>query len=271
VASSENSTEGHSPFPRGHRLRLSLPRRWVGDLLHFARQAPSLPVQRHMTIGEVVDAQRRAEPRPSWVAVFAKAYGIVARDIAPLRRALLQIPWDHLYEHPESVASVAIGRDFDGEEAVFFGHLRAPENQTIAAIDERLRHYKEAPLEEFHAYRMLLRISRLWRPLRRLAWWFGLNHSGRSRAKRFGTFGVSVYSGLGVESLHPLSPLTTLLNYGPIGPDGGVNVRIVYDHRVLDGATVGRALIRLEEVLRDEIAAELRSMGGESAPIRRSA
>jgi pyruvate/2-oxoglutarate dehydrogenase complex dihydrolipoamide acyltransferase (E2) component len=65
--------------------------------------------------------------------------------------------------------------------------------------------------------------------------------------------------------------LTTLLNYGPIGPDGGVNVRIVYDHRVLDGATVGRALIRLEEVLRDEIAAELRSMGGESAPIRRSA
>jgi hypothetical protein len=36
-----------------------------------------------------------------------------------------------------------------------------------------------------------------------------------------------------------------------------VDVRIVYDHRVLDGATVARALARLEDVLNGEIAAEL--------------
>ncbi len=47
-----------------------------------------------------------------------------------------------------------------------------------------------------------------------------------------GTFGVSVYSGLGARSLHPISPLTTTLNYGTIGKDGDVSVRIVYDHRV---------------------------------------
>ena len=41
----------------------------------------------------------------------------------------------------------------------------------------------------------------------------------------------------------------TLLNYGPIGEDGSANVRIHYDHRVMDGANVARALERFEEIL----------------------
>jgi hypothetical protein len=63
---------------------------------------------------------------------------------------------------------------------------------------------------------------------------------------------------LGASSLHPLSPLTTALNYGVIGADGGVDVRLIYDHRVMDGATVARALQDLERVLNCEIVAELR-------------
>ncbi|MDP2296757.1 MAG: 2-oxo acid dehydrogenase subunit E2, partial [Pseudolabrys sp.] len=45
-----------------------------------------------------------------------------------------------------------------------------------------------------------------------------------------------------------------------IDRDGNVNVRIIYDHRVLDGATVARALARLEEILNTEIVSELRSL-----------
>ena len=52
-------------------------------------------------------------------------------------------------------------------------------------------------------------------------------------------------------------PLTTTLNYGVIGPDGGVQVRIIYDHRTMDGATVARALACLEAVLHGPIADEL--------------
>jgi pyruvate/2-oxoglutarate dehydrogenase complex dihydrolipoamide acyltransferase (E2) component len=52
--------------------------------------------------------------------------------------------------------------------------------------------------------------------------------------------------------------LTTTINYGPIEPDGSVDVRIVYDHRVLDGGTVARALDHLERILGCEILAELR-------------
>jgi pyruvate/2-oxoglutarate dehydrogenase complex dihydrolipoamide acyltransferase (E2) component len=52
--------------------------------------------------------------------------------------------------------------------------------------------------------------------------------------------------------------LTSTLNYGVIAPDGSVDVRLTYDHRVLDGATVARALADLERVLNCEILAELR-------------
>jgi len=51
-----------------------------------------------------------------------------------------------------------------------------------------------------------------------------------------------------------------LLNYGVISSDGNVNVRIIYDHRVMNGATVARALARLEEVLNTVVAEELRSL-----------
>ena len=56
---------------------------------------------------------------------------------------------------------------------------------------------------------------------------------------------------------HILSPLTTTINYGTLEPDGTLDVRLTYDHRVLDGATVARALAALEEVLHDEIRHEL--------------
>jgi len=47
------------------------------------------------------------------------------------------------------------------------------------------------------------------------------------------------------------------LNYGVIGPDGAVDVRIVYDHRIIDGATVARALAQLEHELNTTIREEL--------------
>jgi hypothetical protein len=170
--------------------------------------------------------------------------------------------WARLYEHPINIASVAIEREYQGELAVFFAHLRSPELQSLRQLDEHLRRFKEEPIESIGLFRRALMMSRLPWPLRRFMWWFGLNSSGFKRARRMGTFGVSVYSGLGAESLHPLSPLTTALNYGVIRHDGRVDVRIIYDHRVMDGATVARALGLLDRVLNNEIAAELRHEAG---------
>ncbi len=243
--------------PTGRTIPLSLPRRFVTDLVHFARKVPTVPVERRMDLAPVVAARRAAGPRPSWSVIFLKAYALVAAARPELRRAFLTFPRARLYEHPENIASVAVERRYGDEDAVFFTHFRSPEKQGLLELDRHLRRVKDEPIQNNGLFRRALKTSRLPRPLRRFLWWFGLNVSGRKRAKHLGTFGLSVYSGLGAASLHPLSPLTTTLNYGVIEPDGRVDVRIIYDHRVLDGSTVARALLDLERVLHNEIVNEL--------------
>jgi hypothetical protein len=244
--------------PTGRNLPLSLPRKFICDLIHFARQVPSVPVERRMDLAQVVAARQAAWPRPSWCAIFTKAYAAVAALRPELRRAYLSFPRPHLYEHPESIASVAVERRFGAEDAVFFGHLRTPERQGLVELDAHLRRFKEDPIDKIGLFRRALKTTRWPRPLRRMLWWFGLNVLGAKRAKHLGTFGISVYSGLGAASLHPLSPLATTLNYGVIEANGGVDVRLIYDHRVLDGCTVARALADLERMLNNEIVMELR-------------
>jgi hypothetical protein len=249
---------------KGRKVPLSLPRRWICDLLHAARQVPTVPVERRIDVRAVAAARAELAHRPSWAAIFIRAYALVAREMPELRRAYLSFPWPHLYEFPYSIASVAVERDYLGEKAVFFGHLRSPETQTVGSLDKYLREYKEKPVTDFGLFRRALQIAKYPRFLRRFVWWFGLNVGGAKRAKRLGTFGLSVYSGLGSESLHPLSPLTTTLNYGVI-EDGKVTVRVIYDHRVMDGGTVARAQARLEEILNRDIVQELLSLYGKAA------
>jgi hypothetical protein len=246
------------PQPVGRNVPLSLPRRFICDLVHFARQIPSVPVERRMNLQAIAQARRVAVPKPSWVGIFTKAYGFVSAATPELRRAYISFPWPRLYEAAENVASIAVERPFGEENAVLFGRIRSPEQRSLPDLDRELRRLKEDPVERIGSFRQALRLSQLPRPLRRLAWWAGLNAWPRKRVHYFGTFGVSVYSGLGAASLHPLSPLTTTLNYGVLDDDGSVDVRLVYDHRVLDGATVARALEHLERVLCCEITAELR-------------
>ena len=129
--------------------------------------------------------------------------------------------------------------------------------------------YKNETLEKVGFYRMALRFSQAPTPIRRLLWWSTLNISGYKRCKRFGTFGLSSYGALGAEQIHPISPLTTTLTYGPIDPaTGRVVVKLIYDHRVLDGAYIARRLRDIEEVLNGPILDELRDDRSAPAPDR---
>jgi hypothetical protein len=235
-------------------------------MLHFAHYVPSVPVQRRMQLADLVAARSSAEHRPSWCGIFTKAYAIVTDANPILRRAYLSFPWPHLYEHPTNIATIAIERRFGNEDAVFFVHLPHPEKRSLLEIDNKLRRYKELPLGEVSAIRRALRTTRWPLPIRRFLWWFALNVSGVKRAHFFGTSGISVYGGLGASSLHPLSLVTSTLNYGVIDPDGGVDVRLVYDHRVLDGSAVARALADLESVLHQEILSEVCGMQMATGP-----
>jgi hypothetical protein len=245
--------------PRGRFVALSPPRRFVGDLVHFAQKVPLITMQRRLALAPLVAARQACSPRPGWAAIFVKAYACVAARYAELRRAYLPLPWPHIYEHPRSVASVAVERPYHDEYGVFFAVLPHVEGKSIRAIADQLRQYKESPLQKFGTYRRMLRVSRLPMPLRRLAWWFALNISGRFRARYLGTFGMTVVSGMGAAIQSFLSPLTTALTYDVFAPDGSVDVRLAFDHRVLDAGTAARALGDLQAVLLGEIAEELRA------------
>lgn len=242
---------------KGRWISLSAPRRFVGDLMHFARRMPTVPVQRQVKMAQVVAARAGVPNRPCWPAVFLKAYALVAEELPELRRAYLSLPWPHLREYPSNVASIAVEREYGGEPGVFFGRISRPGRMPLDEIHTRIRTLAEAPVESVREFRKLLAFARWPRPIRRAMLWLGLNIP-RTRPGQFGTFGLSVYSSLGAESLHPLSPLTTTLNYGVIDSDGTVAVRLIYDHRVFDGATAARALDRLEAVLHGPILNELR-------------
>jgi hypothetical protein len=244
--------------PIGRRVTLSLGRRLICDLMHVSRHVPLIPMERRMRLAEVAAAREEAHPRPSWCAIILKAYGFVAAARPRLRRAYVGFPWPHLYEHPENVAAVAVERLLGEEEVVLFTQVRGPENQSLVALDRYLRQCKEDPVESNGFYRRELLLSSLPLPLRRLLWWYGLQSSGYRRAKHSGTFGLSVTAGSGAGALQLVSPLTTSLHYGVLEADGTLELRLTFDHRVLDAATVARAMTDLERVLNGEILRELR-------------
>ncbi|HEY4312846.1 MAG TPA: hypothetical protein VGN12_25575 [Pirellulales bacterium] len=244
--------------PQGRWISLSAQRRFVCDLMRHAKRVPSVPSERRMRLAELIAARRLRPNRISWCAIFLKAYAIVSAERPELRRAYMPYIWPHLYEHPFNVASFSLERSYRGEEGVFFAKVRQPELLSLEELDALVRHRKQAPVESIPEFRQAMRLSSLPAPVRRLIWSLGLYSDGGYRAHFFGTFAVSAAASQGAAGLHILSPLTTTLNYGMFDADGSLDVRLTYDHRVLDGSPVARALTALESVLRSEILDELR-------------
>jgi hypothetical protein len=242
---------------RGRVIPLSPIRKLVVDLTRL--HVPSVPVQRIMHIGPLVAARAACADRPVWASLFAKAYGLAARDIPDLRRAYVKLPRPQLYEYPHSTLSMVFEREHNGEMVILTTRIGMPEDLPIEKLSGQMKRIKDAPIEQNPDFVRMFALARWPMPLRRFIWWLGLN-IGRQRGNYFGTFGITVYSGLGAESLHPLSPLTAVMNYGVIDKDGTVAVRIMYDHRVLDGSMVARALERIEQKLLGEVLTELKTM-----------
>ena len=226
--------------------------------MRFSKNIPRITVQRRMNLGPVVQARKALDPRPSWTAIFLKGYALLSQETPDLRRAYVKLPWPHLYEYPSSIASLAYEREHGGERVVLLDRIKRPESRSLDQLARKIRASQSRPVMQVKEFRRALGMARAPGPIRRFLMWLGLN-IGRQRPNYFGTFQLSVYSGLGAESLNPLTPLTTLLNYGRIDEHGSVDVRVHYDHRVMDGANVARALERLEVIMNTEVVDELRN------------
>jgi hypothetical protein len=242
----------------GRTLPLSLPRRIQGDLAHFALRTPTATLERRMSLLPLIKVRDVAQPQPSWLAIFLKAFAVGAGRWSELRRAYLSFPWPHLYEHPVNVTAVALEQRSRDEDVQFFHTITCPEQHGLLELDAELERMRETAVESVGAWKRFLWVSRVPQPLRRLIWWLGLNVSGARRVQWFGTQTLISVAEHGCNLQHVLSPCATALTYGPQHRDGTVTVGLTFDQRVLDAGTAARALEEFERVLLGEIANEMR-------------
>jgi hypothetical protein len=248
------------PQPRCRRRALSLGRRILCDYLHFSRGGGSAAAERLMRLADVAAARREASPRPCWGAIMTKAFALAARHRPQMRQAYFSFPWGHVGQFESQIASVVQDRRVGDEDVIFLAPLVAPEDQSLRSLDAHLRRYRDEPVESFRHFRESLLVARLPKLLRHFLWWLALNVLPRRRARHFGTFGVTTMSPFGARTLAVPSLWSAFLHYGAINDAGEVPVGLVFDHRLMDGAVVGFALLEMEQVLHHDILAELRTM-----------
>jgi len=228
-------------------------RRLVTDLMHFSGKVPSVTVERRMNLASLVAARQACTPTPTWSAIFIKAYGIVAARTPILRTSYLTFPWPRMYEHAVNIATLNIDRQLAEERVVLYAHIESPESLPLRDLDAIIREYQEKPVEDIPSYRRAVGLSRVPWPFRRFAWWAVLSIMGPIRCRHFGTFAITSLGALGAGITHLLPLITTQLHYGMIDRAGGLEMRLSFDHRVLDGATAAQVLADLESVLLGEI------------------
>jgi hypothetical protein len=241
---------------RGRTKPLTLSQRLAVDLLRFTIGVPSHTERMRLNLGAVAAARAQSAARPRWMTIFVKAYAMVADEIPDLRRAYLGLPRPHYYDYPTSIAMFLLDRDHQGEKFHFNYTVKNPAALPIAEIDQMITQALARPIAEVREYRRAVRVARLPAPLRRFLMWLGYN-LGRQRPKYFGTFAVTTHTEGRLSGL--LCAWTTRLSYGRLADDGTMDVRVAVDHRVIDGPTGERALLRLEAILNGPIAEELRA------------
>jgi hypothetical protein len=247
----------------GRRLPLGRSRALVLDLLRLSQQVPIFPVERQMDLGALATARVACPRRISWVAIFAKAFALTAREIPQLRRSYIAWPWPHVYEHEQSVAMVAVNRQYEGEDRLFWLRLVSPETTPLVGLQKQLDQGTAGDVNE--VYRQQLQFSLVPTFLRRLIWWGRMNLAPARRARWLGTFGLSVLASQGCYNRRPPHFLTSCVTYGPLDDRGRMPLTLICDHRVLDGFTAAQGLALLEETLVGTIASELQGIKGQRA------
>ena len=244
---------------RGRIRNISLPRRFVIDLMHASKGVPFVSLSRPLNVRPLCEARATGGRGAGFAAIFAKAFALVAREEPVLRTLYAKWPWPHFYELPRSIGMATIARVIDGEDCILLERVLAPAEQPLAQIHAQIQRAKHAPVEEIPLFRRIYKATRLPLPVRRFGWWIGRN-LGRMHSNNFGSFGLTSVSAYGPGELRAISPGPYILSYGLVSPDQTIDVVMRWDHRITDAALIARVLIRLEQVLNNEIAAEIRAI-----------
>ena len=82
-----------------------------------------------------------------------------------------------------------------------------------------------------------------------------------SEPEILGTYAVNSVAGFRARMLTMTTPITSCLYYNSVSRDGEMAIQFAFDHRVFDGYLGGRVGSEIEQVLNNEIVAELKSLG----------
>ena len=93
---------------RTGRTRIPRSRSLVVDILRLHQRNLTVAHNRYMQLAEVADARSRSPIRISWSALFIKAWAEVSSSHPILRQTWRDWPWGHIFQHRESVATLAV-------------------------------------------------------------------------------------------------------------------------------------------------------------------
>ena len=250
-----------APYARGRRSRFPGRGDPHGDLMHFARKLPSIPMQRRMKLDDLIAARRLSAPA-----------GRLVRDLSESLRDHLgraprvtpgltcRFPGRISTSNPGNIATFAARSEpTTAKKAVFLAQGSPPRDRQagrpgyrrppIQGRPDRQRRFLspglvgQSPSPAGAAVALVgggsmstvcCGRSRLWH----------VQHQRRRLA------------GGGQPGCQLSAADDDAEDYGVFLPDGSIDVRLTYDHRVLDGANVAQALAAMEEVLNGEILPE---------------
>jgi len=239
--------------------RLPLPpgRQMIADLSWASLRVPRCTLVARLAIPRALAARAALPaPRPPWTILFTKAFALVAEDQPALRRLHATLPRPRLVEAPHAIGCVVVEREYAGQPTLAVARFTEPHATPLAQLAAQLHHAKTAPPTESRHFHRLLRFARLPWPLRRLMLRWALA-SATPLLRYGGTFAVSSLGSSPAAIVDSVSVLPCFLSYGAIGADGGVQVFLSFDHRVMDGADGAAALGGLQQAMETRVAAEL--------------
>jgi hypothetical protein len=236
---------------------IPLHRRWINDIVHFGMKAHVMGATWRINLAPLLAARAAGAPAIGWGAIWLKALALVGRRRPELRTAYLPFPWAHFYVHPECVGSVVIERTWRGAAALFFEQIKHPDRISLGELDRTLRSLRQIPVESNGSFRRLIRWSKPPVLVRRLLWSAMLYWWGPLRAKCTGTYAINSFP-TGGSITQSAMPISFLLYYGLVEPNGDTEIHVMYDHRVVDGVEIYRIVRDLEATINRDIVAELR-------------
>jgi hypothetical protein len=243
-------------------------RRIVLDLCRAAESVPKFSVQRDLSLEPIFQARRTAPQRIGWAALFAKAYAIVSQEVPALRQVYVSRPRPRIYQHPFSVVSITVNR-FDerlGCDRLMWANIRDVESLPLTNLQNDMDDYQHGDIKQL--FRNGQRLDAMPQFLRNIVWHLLMNWMPFKKSKVVGTFSISSLATYGTTNpTHPLVT-TTSISYGPLDDDYRSSVTLQADHRVIDGAILARALVRLEEVMNTAIISELKKLQSTATAMR---